>query len=72
VYKPEEEVIDPQCEARLEDGSNLNALPFGAGNFMETKAQEAARNASLQYCCLDTFAMVKIWEKLKDTAKEMS
>jgi len=22
-------------------------------------------------CCLDTFAMVKIWEKLKDTAKEM-
>lgn len=21
--------------------------------------------------CLDTFAMVKIWEKLKDTAKEM-
>ena len=71
VYKPEEEVIDPQSEARFEDGSNLNALPFGAGNFMEPKSQEAARKALLQYCCLDTFAMVKIWEKLKDTAKEM-
>ena len=48
VYKPEEEVIDSQSEARFEDGSNLNALPFGAGNFMEPKAQEAARKASLR------------------------
>lgn len=37
----------------------------------EEKLAELTTTALLQYCCLDTFAMVKIWEKLKDTAKEM-
>ncbi len=37
----------------------------------EEKLAELTTTALLQNCCLDTFAMVKIWEKLKDTAKEM-
>ena len=34
--------------------------------FMEPEKQQSVRTALLKYCCLDTFAMVKIWEKLKD------
>lgn len=29
--------------------------------------QQRTRKALLDYCCLDTFAMVKVWEKLKET-----
>ena len=31
---------------------------------METEQQEMTRRALLDYCCLDTLAMVKIWERL--------
>ena len=30
---------------------------------------ESARNALLEYCKLDTLAMVKIWQKLIETVK---
>ena len=30
---------------------------------------KAAREALLRYCELDTWAMVKVWEKLKEVAK---
>jgi hypothetical protein len=30
---------------------------------------EADRKSLLEYCALDTLAMVKVWEKLKDVAK---
>ena len=33
---------------------------------MELSEQEAARKALLEYCCLDTYAMVKVWERLKE------
>ena len=32
---------------------------------MEPAAQQSARQALLNYCCLDTLAMVKVWEYLK-------
>lgn len=28
-----------------------------------------ARQSLLKYCCLDTLAMVKVWEKLKEMAE---
>jgi hypothetical protein len=34
--------------------------------FMDPEEQAKTRKALLAYCCLDTFAMVKIWEKLKE------
>ena len=37
--------------------------------FMESEEAAAAREALLRYCELDTWAMVKVWEKLKDVAK---
>ena len=36
---------------------------------MKLDEAEAAREALLRYCELDTWAMVKVWEKLKEVAK---
>jgi hypothetical protein len=36
---------------------------------MHPEEAKAAREALLRYCELDTWAMVKVWEKLKDVAK---
>jgi hypothetical protein len=33
---------------------------------MEPAEQAATRKALLAYCCLDTYAMVKVWERLKE------
>ena len=38
--------------------------------FMEPEAQKKARRALLDYCCLDTLAMVKLWEKLREVSEE--
>ena len=37
--------------------------------FMDPEEATAAREALLRYCELDTWAMVKVWEKLKEVAK---
>lgn len=34
---------------------------------MKPDEQQKTRKALLEYCGLDTFAMVKIWEKLRNT-----
>ena len=38
--------------------------------FMELEAQKKARRALLDFCCLDTLAMVKLWEKLRARSEE--
>ena len=52
-------------EGCVHNGSEAMTI-FPQIQFMEPEEQLATRKALLQYCCLDTFAMVKIWEKLKD------
>lgn len=37
---------------------------------MSPEDQQAARLSLLKYCELDTYAMVKVWERLKEAAKE--
>lgn len=39
--------------------------------FMEPEKQKKARRALLDYCCLDTLAMVKLWEKLREVSEEV-
>ena len=34
---------------------------------MTPEELESWRKHLLKYCCLDTYAMVKVWEKLKET-----
>ena len=38
--------------------------------FMGPDAQKKARRALLDYCSLDTLAMVKLWEKLREVSEE--
>jgi len=52
-------------EGGVHNGSEAMNL-FPKIQFMKPEEQSKARKALLRYCCLDTFAMVKIWEKLKD------
>ncbi|MDO4497799.1 MAG: hypothetical protein Q4B58_08240 [Bacteroidales bacterium] len=37
--------------------------------YMSPEEQEKARQSLLKYCELDTYAMVKVWEKLKEQAR---
>jgi hypothetical protein len=37
--------------------------------FMEPEEAAASREALLRYCELDTWAMVKVWEKLKEVTE---
>lgn len=48
-------------------GEAMNIYP--KIQFMSPEDQQAARKALLEYCCLDTFAMVKVWEKLLEVSK---
>jgi len=41
------------------------ATIFPRIQFMEPEEAAASRTALLEYCKLDTWAMVKVWEKLK-------
>ena len=52
-------------EGCVHNGSEAMTI-FPKIQFMDPEEQVQTRKALLQYCCLDTFAMVKIWEKLKD------
>lgn len=36
---------------------------------MTVEEREKTRRALLDYCCLDTFAMVKVWEKLREVSE---
>lgn len=37
--------------------------------YMVPEEQQKARKALLEYCCLDTFAMVKLWRRLCEVVK---
>lgn len=52
-------------EGGVQNGSDaMNAFP--RIQYMSPEEQQKTRKALLEYCCLDTFAMVKVWEKLKE------
>ena len=55
-------------DERCQNGGNAMTL-FPAIQFMEPEEAAASREALLRYCELDTWAMVKVWEKLKEMAK---
>ena len=55
-------------DERCQNGSNAMSL-FPRIQFMEAKEAAASREALLRYCELDTWAMVKVWQKLKEVSK---
>ena len=52
-------------DERCQNGGNAMTL-FPQIQFMEPEEANASREALLRYCELDTWAMVKVWEKLKE------
>jgi hypothetical protein len=52
----------------IHQGGEASAA-FKAMAHMTPEEQETTRNQLLKYCGLDTYAMIKIWEKLKDICK---
>ena len=70
VYKPEEATIDAGVEARFEQGNEVGDLAIYPKIAKMPQAEaDAARRSLLEYCKLDTLAMVKVWEKLKEMAE---
>lgn len=64
---------DPQLDyhnldTRVQNGGDAMTV-FPKIQTMEPEEAAATREALLRYCELDTFAMVKVWEKLKEIIK---
>ena len=55
-------------DERCQNGGHAMTL-FPQIQFMEPEEAKASREALLRYCELDTWAMVKVWEKLKEIVK---
>ena len=55
-------------EGGVQNGSDAMTI-FPKIQYMSPDEQEKTRKALLEYCCLDTYAMVKVWEKLIETTK---
>ena len=64
LFPDEESLNYHNLDERCQNGGNAMTL-FPRIQFMEPEEAEASREALLRYCELDTWAMVKVWEKLK-------
>ena len=56
-------------EGCVHNGSEAMNI-FPEIQYMKADEQQKARRALLDYCCLDTFAMVKLWKKLCEVVGE--
>ena len=54
----------------VQNGSQAMSV-FPEIQYMTSENQQKMRKALLEYCCLDTFAMVKLWRKLCEVIVEM-
>ena len=63
---PDEVSLNYQnLSGNVHNGSEAMNVYLSLGE-MSIQEAEATRKSLLEYCCLDTLAMVKIWEKLKE------
>jgi len=67
LFPDDPELDYHNLDERCQNGGNAMTL-FPAIQFMELEEAKASREALLRYCELDTWAMVKVWEKLKEVA----
>ena len=66
---PNEPSLDyHNLDVRCQNGGNAMTL-FPQIQYMSPDEAAASREALLRYCELDTWAMVKVWEKLKEVTK---
>ena len=65
---PDDESLNYHNLEQVHKGDEASAAYLSLGN-LSKHDQEVLRNNMLKYCSLDTYAMVKIYEKLKDKIK---
>ncbi len=65
LFPDDPELDYHNLEGGVQNGNDAMTI-FPKIQFMEPEEQLKTRKALLDYCCLDTFAMVKVWEKLKE------
>ncbi len=63
---PDDPELDYHNLAGVHNGGEASAA-FSAMGKMPLEEQAAWRENLLKYCGLDTYAMVKIWEKLRES-----
>ena len=57
-------------DSRVQNGGDAMTI-FPRIKDMPEEEQESTRKALLEYCKLDTWAMVKVWERLKEEAEKL-
>ena len=65
---PADPSLDYHSLDDVHNGSEASAA-FAALPFMSEEKRAACRENLLKYCGLDTFAMVKIWQKLREISE---
>jgi hypothetical protein len=66
---PDEPSLDyHNLDERCQNGGHAMTI-FPRIQFMEPDEAAASREALLRYCELDTWAMVKVWERLEQQAQ---
>ncbi len=67
LFPDDEELNYHSLDDRCQNGGDAMTI-FPRIKDMEPEEAEASRQALLNYCKLDTWAMVKVWEKLREKA----
>ena len=65
LFPDEDSLNYHNLDERCQNGGNAMTL-FPRIQFMEPEEAAASREALLRYCELDTWAMVKVWEKIRE------
>ena len=68
LFPGEKELDYHNLDERVQNGGDAMTI-FPKIQGMPPAEAEATRTALLEYCKLDTWAMVKVWEKLKNTSE---
>ena len=68
LFPDDPELNYHNLDCRVQNGGDAMTI-FPRIKDMPIDEQLETRKALLAYCCLDTLAMVKLWEKLKDAVK---
>ena len=66
---PNEESLNYKNLDLIHNGKEAMTSYAKLSNYTKEE-QDSIRTSLLKYCCLDTFAMVKIWEKLKEVIND--
>lgn len=66
---PDDPALDYHNLSQIHNGGEAMTI-FPQIQFMSPADQATTRKNLLKYCELDTFAMVKLWEKLMEVTKQ--